>query len=130
MAANKLPFKKLEKEKQEYEEARKKKKQVQIQRKLGIYISYVGYTKLEDFDKKHEKALFAITTRGVVKLFNSIYEFRKKLRDEKELEDVKKEKKSRNFLTMHNLDPDVGKPQVVGKRTIKSSTKSYQEDNE
>jgi hypothetical protein len=27
-----------------------------------------------------------IATRGVVKLFNSIYEFRKKLKDEKELE--------------------------------------------
>jgi hypothetical protein len=41
---------------------------------------------VEDFDKKYEKKLNKIVTKGVVKLFNSIYEFRKKLQDEKELE--------------------------------------------
>ncbi len=50
-----------------------------IQKKLG-------HKDCEEWDKKHEKSLNNITTKGVVKLFNSIFEFRKKIRDEKQKE--------------------------------------------
>ena len=48
--------------------------------------SKLGYRTPSEFDKKHQKTLIKITTKGVVKLFNSIYDFRKKIRDEKEKE--------------------------------------------
>jgi hypothetical protein len=43
--------------------------------------------------------------------------------------EIKKEKKSTNFLMLHNLDPNIGKREVEqqpGKRKIK--TKAYKED--
>jgi hypothetical protein len=48
----------------------------------------LGYKLPEEWDKKHQKSLIKITTKGVVKLFNSIYDFRKKIRDEKEKEGI------------------------------------------
>jgi hypothetical protein len=48
--------------------------------------SRLGYRTPAEWDKKHQKTLIKITTKGVVKLFNSIYDFRKKIRDEKEKE--------------------------------------------
>ena len=37
-----------------------------------------GYKEFNQWDKTKEKKLLKTTTRGVVKLFNSIFEFRKK----------------------------------------------------
>lgn len=43
----------------------------------------------------------------MVKLFNSITEYRKKLKEEEKDQEVKSKKKSSNFLQMHNLsNPD------------------------
>jgi hypothetical protein len=72
-------FKKIDEETKQMKELREKKKMKLMQKKLG-------YRLPEEWDKKYEKNLLKITTKGVVKLFNSIYEFRKKIRDEKEKE--------------------------------------------
>lgn len=79
MANHTLPFKKLEKEKEEKEKLLLKKRQKMTQRRLG-------YLPCAKWDKKEEKKLSKITTKGVVKLFNSIYQFRKKIKDDKEKE--------------------------------------------
>jgi hypothetical protein len=79
LAKNKLVFKKIDKEIKQHEEVREKKRTKLAQKKLG-------YMSVADFDVKYEKKLLKVATKGVVKLFNSIYEFRKKLKDEKEIE--------------------------------------------
>ena len=53
----------------------------------------LGYSTYDKWDKTKEKKLLKITTRGVVKLFNSIFEFRKKEKEEKIEEEKKIEKK-------------------------------------
>ena len=85
----------------------------QIQKKLG-------YTKYDKWDKKFEKKLLKTTTRGVVKLFNSIFEFRKKAKEEQIEEEKKTDKKGSNFLMMHNLDPNFNS----------KFKKQYKEDND
>jgi hypothetical protein len=55
-------------------------------KKLKSMQNKLGYKTPTEWDKKHQKTLIKITTKGVVKLFNSIFEFRKKIRDEKEKE--------------------------------------------
>ena len=77
MANHTLPFKKLDDEKDEKEKLLMKKRKKMAQRKLG-------YLPCAEWDKKEEKKLSKITTKGVVKLFNSIYQFRKKIKDDKE----------------------------------------------
>ena len=77
MANHTLPFKKLNDEKEEREKLLMKKRKKNAQRKLG-------YISCADWDKKDEKKLSKIATKGVVKLFNSIYQFRKKIKDDKE----------------------------------------------
>ena len=57
-------------------------------KKLRLVQKRLGHKNCEDWDKKHEKVLANTTTKGVVKLFNSIFEFRKKIRDEKQKEGV------------------------------------------
>lgn len=94
----KEPFEKIKAEEKEKEILNKKKELKQIQKKLG-------YTAYDKWDKKFEKKLLKTTTRGVVKLFNSIFEFRKKAKEEKIEEEKKIDKKGSNFLMMHNLDP-------------------------
>lgn len=79
MANHTLPFKKLEDEKIEHEKLLSKKRQKYTQRRLG-------YVPCAEWNKKEEKNMVKITTRGVVKLFNSIFQFRKKIKDDKELE--------------------------------------------
>jgi len=74
-----LPFKKLEDEKIQHEKLLIKKRQKFAQRRLG-------FLPCSDWSKKEEKNLSKITTKGVVKLFNSIYQFRKKIKDDKEIE--------------------------------------------
>jgi hypothetical protein len=112
----KSSFKKIDDEKVKEEEIRLKRKLRMKQKKLG-------YKTIDEWDKTHDKELKKITTKGVVKLFNSIYEFRKKIRDEKNKEDVQKERKSTNFLMMHNLDPTLQQS-----RLKKSNNKNYDED--
>jgi len=73
-----------------------KKKAKRKQRLLG----YVP--QLSDW-KTNEQMFKKIATKGVVKLFNSIYEIKKKIVDEHKQEAIVKEKKSKNFLMMHDL---------------------------
>ena len=71
-----LKLKKLEEEKKQFIELKTKKKAKLAQKKLGHKL-------IVDWEKKYEKNLVKITTKGIVKLFNSIYDFRKKVRDDK-----------------------------------------------
>lgn len=50
------------------------------QKKLGYEDNILNW------DKAYEKKLTRLINKGVVKLFNSIYDFRKKIKDEKEIE--------------------------------------------
>ena len=109
----KEPFEKLSAEEKEKELLNKKKELKQIQKKLG-------YTKYDKWDKKFEKKLLKTTTRGVVKLFNSIFEFRKKAKEEQIEEEKKTDKKGSNFLMMHNLDTNFNS----------KFKKQYKEDND
>ena len=70
-------FKKLEKENQIYKEIQRKKLETK-QQKL------IGYKEGDSWDKRKEKNLVKIATRGVVKLFNSIYEYKKKVKADEE----------------------------------------------
>jgi hypothetical protein len=79
LQGKKSAFKKVDEEKQKIKEIRDKKKQKMTQKRLG-------YRPIAEWDKSHEKNLSKITTKGVVKLFNSIFEFRKKIRDDKQKE--------------------------------------------
>ena len=96
----KEPFQKLDEEKE-------KRKTLNIKREKRKEQKLLGYTLYKDFDKKLEKRLLKTTTKGVVKLFNSIFEFRKKAKEDQIKEEQKIEKKSSNFLMMHNLNQDI-----------------------
>ncbi len=69
----------------------------------------VGYKEFNQWDKTKEKKLLKTTTRGVVKLFNSIFEFRKKEKEKRIEEEKKIDNKGSNFLMMHNLEPNFKK---------------------
>jgi hypothetical protein len=94
-----LPFKKEKEVIKQDEEHRtllsKKRKKIK-QRKLG----YLPDTTLWN---SKEKELVKCSTRGVVKLFNSIFEIKRKFADQQKHEVVEREKKSKNFLMMHDL---------------------------
>ncbi len=75
----KSSFKKIDEEKKLFEELKEKKK-------LRLEQKRLGYVPIAEWDKATEKTLSKITTKGVVKMFNSIYEFRKKIRDDKDKE--------------------------------------------
>lgn len=109
----KEPFEKISAEEKEKELLNKKRELKQIQKKLG-------YTPYEKWDKKREKSLLRITTKGVTRLFNSIFEFRKKEKEEQLEEEKKNDKKGSNFLMMHNLDPNFNS----------KFKKHYKEDND
>ena len=79
LQGKKSAFVKIDEEKEKEKEMREKTKLKFTQKRLG-------YKPIAEWDKNHEKNLAKITTKGVVKLFNSIFEFRKKIRDEKEKE--------------------------------------------
>ena len=79
LAKNKQATKKFDDEAEKEKEVKKNKKDLLLKRKLG-------YKNISDWDKKSEKLLVKTATKGVVKLFNSIYDFRKKIRDAKEKE--------------------------------------------
>lgn len=102
-----LPFKKekaLIEEETERNELLGKKRAKRVQRKLG----YVGDLKTWDGD---EKLMLKTATKGVVKLLNTVYDIRRKVDDEQKKESIVKEKKSKNFLMMHDLEvkPTVNK---------------------
>jgi hypothetical protein len=106
-----LPFKKEKKiliKEEEHRLLMEKKRAKQKQRKLG-YIS--DLTKhWGDRNNKNEKYLIKTATRGVVKLFSSVYSIKKDILDEQKKEKVEAEKKSKNFLMMHDLiAPNVSK---------------------
>ena len=97
LSKNKTPLEKIKNE--EIEIA--KRKQKRLLRNLQIKLGYVKY---EDWDKKYEKKLLKATRRGVVKFFNSIVEHKKKEIEMAKNEEKESQKKSNNFLMMHNLD--------------------------
>ena len=74
---------------------------------------------------KKEKFLLKTATKGVVKLFNSIIEYRKKIKEEEKDQEIKSKKKSSNFLQMHNLknsDETIKKPSMKKKFTEDDKT--------
>ncbi len=106
-----LPFKKekeMLKQDEEHKTLLSKKRKKIKQRKLGY---------LADVNKwnSKEKDLVRCATRGVVKLFNSIFEIKRKFADQQKQEVVEREKKSKNFLMMHDL-------------VAPSTNKSFKED--
>ena len=97
LSKNKIPLEKIKNE--EIEATKRKEKK--LLRNLQIKLGYVKY---EDWDKKYEKKLLKVTRRGVVKFFNSIVEHRKKEMEIVKNEEKEAQKKSNNFLMIHNLD--------------------------
>ena len=98
----KEPLKKLDEE-------RKEKKELKIKRELRKIQKMFGYKEYNKWDNIKEKKLLKTTTRGVVKLFNSIFEFRKKEKEKRIEEEKKIDNKGNNFLMMHNLEPNFKK---------------------
>lgn len=88
-----------------------KRKLKKKQRKNGYFPNILDWG-------KDEKAYRTVATNGVVQLFNAIYDIKKKIIEENKQEAIIREKKSKNFLIMHDLMPN--KP---------ISSKSYKEDN-
>jgi len=113
-----LPFKKekeILKQEDEYIELLKKKKEKINQRRLG----YVGNLTRDwnDGDLNHEKALLKLATKGVVKLFNCVYEIKRDVLEEKKQEKIESEKKSKNFLMTHDLLPTPTTKKIETKKT-------------
>ena len=122
LSKNKTPLEKIKNE--EIEIA--KRKQKRLLRNLQIKLGYVKY---EDWDKKYEKKLLKATRRGVVKFFNSIVEHKKKEIEMAKNEEKESQKKSNNFLMMHNLDylnPNIQNP---GDKDNKSKEKKNKFNN-
>jgi hypothetical protein len=70
----------------------KEEREIKLQKKAKLTQKRVGYIPINQWDKFNEKHLLKSATRGVIKLFNSIYDFRKKIKEDKE-----KEGKSHNL---------------------------------
>jgi hypothetical protein len=104
--------KKKEKLEKENQELNKKRKEKRKQRKYGYVPELNHWSNKEKLYKK-------IATKGVVKLFNAIYDIKKKVIEEHKTEAIVKEKKSRNFLMMHDLAP----------KQTPNVSKSFKEDN-
>ena len=105
LSKNKIPLEKIKKEEIEIS----KRKEKRLLRNMQIKLGYIKY---EDWDKKYEKKLLKATRRGVVKFFNSIVEHKKKEIEIAKNEEKETQKKSNNFLIMHNLDylnPNINK---------------------
>ena len=105
LSKNKIPLEKIKKEEIEIS----KRKEKRLLRNMQIKLGYIKY---EDWDKKYEKKLLKATRRGVVKFFNSIVEPKKKEIEIAKNEEKETQKKSNNFLIMHNLDylnPNINK---------------------
>ena len=105
LSKNKTPLEKIKKEEIEIS----KRKEKRLLRNMQIKLGYIKY---EDWDKKYEKKLLKATRRGVIKFFNSIVEHKKKEIEIAKNEEKETQKKSNNFLIMHNLDylnPNINK---------------------
>ena len=128
LSKNKTPLEKIKNE--EIEIA--KRKQKRLLRNLQIKLGYVKY---EDWDKKYEKKLLKVTRRGVVKFFNSIVEHRKKEMEIVKNEEKEAQKKSNNFLMIHNLDylnpnMNVNNDNDTNKKTKENKNKKINEKND
>jgi hypothetical protein len=127
LSKNKVPLEKIKNE--EIEATKRKEKK--LLRNLQIKLGYVKY---EDWDKKYEKKLLKVTRRGVVKFFNSIVEHRKKEMEIVKNEEKEAQKKSNNFLMIHNLDylnpnMNVNNDNDTNKKTKENKNKKINEKN-
>ena len=128
LSKNKIPLEKIKNE--EIEATKRKEKK--LLRNLQIKLGYVKY---EDWDKKYEKKLLKVTRRGVVKFFNSIVEHRKKEMEIVKNEEKEAQKKSNNFLMIHNLDylnpnMNVNNDNDTNKKTKENKNKKINEKND
>ena len=128
LSKNKVPLEKIKNE--EIEATKRKEKK--LLRNLQIKLGYVKY---EDWDKKYEKKLLKVTRRGVVKFFNSIVEHRKKEMEIVKNEEKEAQKKSNNFLMIHNLDYlnpniNVNNDNDTNKKTKENKNKKINEKND
>ena len=128
LSKNKVPLEKIKNE--EIEATKRKEKK--LLRNLQIKLGYVKY---EDWDKKYEKKLLKVTRRGVVKFFNSIVEHRKKEMEIVKNEEKEAQKKSNNFLMIHNLDylnpnMNVNNDNDTNKKTKENKNKKINEKND
>ena len=128
LSKNKIPLEKIKNE--EIEATKRKEKK--LLRNLQIKLGYVKY---EDWDKKYEKKLLKVTRRGVVKFFNSIVEHRKKDMEIVKNEEKEAQKKSNNFLMIHNLDylnpnMNVNNDNDTNKKTKENKNKKINEKND
>ena len=108
----KIAEKKVNKEKKVVEDLLQKKRKTTFQRQLGL-------TQYDDWDEKKEKVFKRVANKGIVKLLNSIFEHKKKIKQEDAQKEVAKEKKSHNFLQLHDLNPDI---------STLTRTKKFKED--
>ena len=128
LSKNKVPLEKIKNE--EIEATKRKEKK--LLRNLQIKLGYVKY---EDWDKKYEKKLLKVTRRGVVKFFNSIVEHRKKEMEIVKNEEKEAQKKSNNFLMIHNLDylnpnMNANDDNDTNKKTKENKNKKINEKND
>ena len=128
LSKNKIPLEKIKNE--EIEATKRKEKK--LLRNLQIKLGYVKY---EDWDKKYEKKLLKVTRRGVVKFFNSIVEHRKKEMEIVKNEEKEAQKKSNNFLMIHNLDylnpnMNANDDNDTNKKTKENKNKKINEKND
>ena len=128
LSKNKIPLEKIKNEEIEATKRKEKKLLRNLQIKLG-------YVKFEDWDKKYEKKLLKVTRRGVVKFFNSIVEHRKKEMEIVKNEEKEAQKKSNNFLMIHNLDylnpnMNVNNDNDTNKKTKENKNKKINEKND
>ena len=128
LSKNKVPLEKIKNE--EIEATKRKEKK--LLRNLQIKLGYVKY---EDWDKKYEKKLLKVTRRGIVKFFNSIVEHRKKEMEIVKNEEKEAQKKSNNFLMIHNLDylnpnMNVNNDNDTNKKTKENKNKKINEKND
>ncbi len=86
-----------------------------------------GYKEGKFWDIKKEKVLLKTATKGVVKLFNSISDYKKKIKEEEKDQEVRTKKKSHNFLQMHGLsNPDDANKKPEAKKKF---TEDEKEEN-
>ena len=128
LSKNKQPLKKIKKE--EIDNAKRKEKK--LLRNIQIRL---GYVKFDDWDKIYEKKLLKATRRGVVKFFNSVVEHRKKEMEIVKNEEKEAQKKSNNFLMIHNLDylnpnMNVNNDNDTNKKTKENKNKKINEKND
>lgn len=81
LAKNKLQINRIKKENKEHIEKIRKIKLKRAQRKIG-------YRPFLEWNKNKERENKKVATRGIVKLFNSIFQYRKQIKEEQEIEGI------------------------------------------